>query len=166
VDWPPQVPADPRPSPFTIRPFDRGGNGALADNRAELVNDGLGKAALTAEPESFNGRSSRFEPVETRQHWATGRLAQAQALCNSILASHTTISPSRYAISSGRRRRSSPAAGRSPRRRSDPAALDDLALVLKDPERRRRALIRYPTANSDFDGPDFRLYSHWANSVL
>jgi tetratricopeptide (TPR) repeat protein len=49
---------------------------------------------------------------------------------------------------------------------NDPAALDNLALVLEDPERRRGALIRYPTANSDFDGPDFCLHSHWANSVL
>jgi protein O-GlcNAc transferase len=49
---------------------------------------------------------------------------------------------------------------------NDPAALDHLALVLKDPERRRGALIRYPTADSDFDGPDLCLYSHWANSVL
>jgi tetratricopeptide (TPR) repeat protein len=48
----------------------------------------------------------------------------------------------------------------------DPAAFDDRALTLKDPERRRGALIRYPTANADFDGPDFCLYSQWTNSVL
>jgi hypothetical protein len=49
---------------------------------------------------------------------------------------------------------------------NDPAALDNLALVLKDPERQRSALIRYPTADAKFDGPDVCLHSHWANSVL